>query len=169
MDSRQQADEQTGKGFVVEEVTDLDAVWDELTGLFLALNEYHSPWISRKLRGDWEARWRDYIKPGPERLILLARQDGEAIAYLTTIVRHGFGLFDEVTALIDDAYVKEAYRRDGVGSLMLQRSEAWSRERGATELRLNVNPSNEIGLGFWRKAGFDYLSHVMRKPLEASP
>jgi GNAT superfamily N-acetyltransferase len=169
MTDGRQADGQTGKEFVIEEVTDLDAVWNELTGLFLALNEYHSPWISRRLSSDWEERWRDYLEPGPDRLILMARHDGEAIAYLTTIVRHGFGLFDEVAALIDDAYVKDAYRRTGIGGQLLAHSEVWSRTHGATELRLNVNPSNEIGLGFWRKSGFDFLSHVMSKPLEASP
>lgn len=160
---------QAGRGVVIEEVTDLDVAWPVLQELFLALHEFHAPWTARSLRDDWESRWRDYIRPGPDRLILLAWDGDRAIAYLNAFVRRDFGLFDEVPGIIDDTFVRQEYRRSGVGSALVERCQEWFKARGATELRLNVSAGNELGQSFWRRMGFSPMSYLVCKEPEASP
>ena len=154
---------------VIEEVGDLDAAWPELRGLFLGLHEYHEPWLSRELRGDWEQRWREYIKLGPDRLILLARDDRDAVAYFNVMIRRDYGIYDELVGFIDDAYVQPAYRGSGLGRRLLRRAEQWCRERGAAEVRLNVIAGNKLGARFWTLSGFQLQSMNMRKSLESRP
>src|SRR5215217_9141898 len=122
----------------IEEVRDLERVWAELKQLFLELHEYHQPWLARQLRPDWEQRWHDYVTIGDDRLILLAQQDGKAVAYLNASIRRDYGLFTETVGFIDDAYVQAGLRRLGLGSEMLARAEGWFRERGVEDVRLNV-------------------------------
>jgi GNAT superfamily N-acetyltransferase len=150
----------------IEAVTDLDAVWPELSALSIELTEYHRPWFNRRLRDDWEQRWRDYVELGDDRLILLARDAGEAVAYFSVMVRRDYGLFDELVGFIDDAYVKPAYRSSGLGRRLLRRTEAWCKERGAPEVRLNVVAGNKLGVRFWTLSGFELQSMNMRKSLE---
>jgi GNAT superfamily N-acetyltransferase len=151
--------------FVIEEVTDLDAGWPELTLLFLELHDYHEPFLPRRLRDDWEQRWRDFVKPGEDRLVLLARRSGTAIAYLNAELRRDYGLFDETIGFVDDAYVREEERDKGIGRALLARAEAWFRERGVDELRLNVVAGNKRGVRFWTLSGFQLQSMTMTKRL----
>jgi ribosomal protein S18 acetylase RimI-like enzyme len=156
---------QTGKEFSIEEVRELDAAWPELRSLFLELEAYHAPWVSRTLRDDWHERWRDHIAPTDDRLILIARDGDSAVGYLNVWIRRDFGIFKELIGFIEDAYVKEDSRNHGIGSAMLARAEAWCRSRGAVEARLTVAASNELGLGFWTRAGFRADFYQMTKPL----
>ena len=153
----------------IEEVTDLDAVWPELSALFLALHNYHDPWLSRRLRDDWEPRWREYIRPNDDRLILIARDEGRAIGYYNVSIRRDYGIFDELVGFIDDAYIEPEYRSAGLGRRLLRHAEAWCRDRGAPEVRLNVIAGNKLGVRFWTLSGFELQSMTMRKSLERAP
>ena len=155
----------TMNDFVIEEVSDLDAVWPELRELFLELLAYHEPWQSRRLRGDWEQRWRDYVTLGDDRLILIARVGDNAVAYLNAGVRRDYGIFEELTGFIDDAFVRADVRHRGIGSAMLSRAEDWFRARGATEARLQAVAANDLGVRFWSNAGFIVDNYRMSKPL----
>jgi GNAT superfamily N-acetyltransferase len=97
---------------------------------------------------------------------LLARDaSGTAIGMLTGFVQRDFGIFEEVMGHIDNAFVYEAHRRGGVGRALLQRFEAWCRQRGATEVRLEVAQGNDLGLGFWRKSGYEPRQQVLGRML----
>lgn len=154
--------------FVIEEVTDLDAVWPDLRELFLALHRYHEPWLTRRFRPDWEARWRDYIQPGPDKLVLLARHRVELLGYLSAEIRRDYGLFEELVGFINEAFVTPELRGQGIGRALVRRCEDWSRTRGATQLDLTVVLGNQLGLDFWSRSGFSPISYRMSKPLEAS-
>jgi GNAT superfamily N-acetyltransferase len=153
----------------IEEVTDLDAVWPELRQLFVALNDYHEPWLSRRLRDDWEPRWRDYIALRDDRLILVARDGDHAVGYFSAMIRRDYGLFDELVGFLEEAYLLPDYRSAGLGRRLLRRVEAWCRARGAPEVRLDVIAGNKLGVRFWTLSGFGLQSMTMRKSLERAP
>jgi GNAT superfamily N-acetyltransferase len=94
---------------------------------------------------------------------------GEAIGMVNGDVTSDFGIFDEVVGHINNAFVVEDGRRGGVGTGLVDAFEAWCRLHGATEVRLEVVSGNQIGAGFWHKAGYAVTLHEMHKPLEASP
>jgi ribosomal protein S18 acetylase RimI-like enzyme len=106
----------------IEEVTDLDAAWPELVALFQAFEEYNADFLSRDLRGDWEARWKDHLALGPDRLILVAYEGSDAMAYLVAGVSRDHGLFNETYAFISDAFVRSDFRGRGLGRRLLRTS-----------------------------------------------
>ena len=153
--------------FAIEEVPDVAATWPELEPLVAGLIDYHRPWDLRILRPDWNERMRDWLVEMPERLTLLARDDtGCPIAFLDGQVTRDHGIFDEVFAFINNAFVVERERRSGVGSSMVQRFTDWAAGQGATDIRLSVRNGNELGEQFWRREGFQPESVTLHRSLE---
>jgi [ribosomal protein S18]-alanine N-acetyltransferase len=50
--------------------------------------------------------------------------------------------------------VAESYRRRGLGTQLLQHSEAAMRERGVTEMVLETAVENAAGVAFWHRHGY---------------
>jgi ribosomal protein S18 acetylase RimI-like enzyme len=165
MASRKQANEQASKGFVIEEVTDLDAAWPELELLVLGIIEYHKPWDRRVLKAGWAPIMREYMATC---LTLVARESGLAVGFLSGTVGPDVGIFEGAVGHIDNAFVIESARRRGVGQALTERFEARCRDRGANEVRLDVAEGNALGMGFWRRSGYEVTMHAMSKSLEAA-
>jgi GNAT superfamily N-acetyltransferase len=157
-----------GKEFVIEQVAHPGEPWADLEALFLELHRYHEPWQDRRLRNDWAGRWREFVEPGPDSLIQLARYEGQPIAYLSAQIRHDYGLFDEMVGFLNEIFVQSDYRSIGIGSALLARCEEWCGDRGAMQLDLTVLSGNQNGIDFWTRSGFATVSHRMSKPLEVA-
>jgi len=68
--------------------------------------------------------------------------------------------YAEPIAHLQDLFVDEAHRRQGIGSRILQLVAADARERGMSMIELNVranNPARE----FYRRIGFEHLSQCL--------
>jgi GNAT superfamily N-acetyltransferase len=149
--------------FDIQEVSDLDAEFPTLTLMMEELHQYHIPFWPREFLPDWPEKWRRFIS-GPEaRLVLIAREGGEPAGLMMAVERRDPALFAETFVHLEDAYVREPYRRSGLGSAMLRRVEAWSQHRGVPEVRLGVVAANQLGVDFWTKSGFRPLTHLMTK------
>jgi ribosomal protein S18 acetylase RimI-like enzyme len=160
-----EANGQTSKGFVIEEVTDVSAAWPDLEPLVLGIIEYHRPWDQRVLKAGWAPIMREYMA---RCLTLIARNEaGEAVGFLSGTVGPDVGIFEGVVGHIDNAFVIESARRLGVGQALRRRFEARCRDYGAGEIRLDVAKGNALGLAFWQRSGYEVTMHAMRKPLEA--
>jgi GNAT superfamily N-acetyltransferase len=151
------------------EVSDLDAEFPTLALLLEELHEYHMPYWPREFLPDWRDIWRRFIAGPDPRLVLIARDGGEPVGLMMAAERHNPALFEETFTQLEDAYVREPYRRSGLGSAMLRRVEAWSGERGVLEVRLGVVAANQLGVDFWTRSGFKPLTHLMAKRVEATP
>jgi GNAT superfamily N-acetyltransferase len=149
----------------IEEVRDLDEAWPDLLALFLAFEDYNASFMERRLRPDWEKRWRESLALGPERLLLIARRGEDAVGYLNARLIRDFGLIEQTFAYVSDAFVHEEHRREGIGTSLLDVAEQWCRDRDATELRLDVWAGNEVGARFWQRSGFKVQSTTLRKSL----
>jgi ribosomal protein S18 acetylase RimI-like enzyme len=164
-----QADGQSGSestvNVVIEEVNDVIVAWPELEPLLLGILEYHQPYDPRKLRLDWAQRWREYLAAGPGLFLLARNRDGLAVAFLNGRVSKDGGIFDEVSAYVDNAFVNAPERSRGICHAMLRHFEQWSRDQGATVVRLNVASGNELGRDFWMGAGFSISGLAMEKTL----
>jgi GNAT superfamily N-acetyltransferase len=155
--------------FEIEEVADVKEAWSDLEPLVAGIIDYHKPWDHRRLREDWRERIRDHLASATEGLTLLARDNaGAPIAFLDGAITRDYGIFDEVVAAIDNTYVANGARGSGVGKALVGRFEAWARERGATEVRLNVQAGNTLGEEFWQARGFNTFQHRLSKPLESA-
>jgi len=153
--------------FEIEEVRDVDARWVELCELYLDLYRHHEPY-SPPLVTDWQRRWRSYLGGGVERLILLGRVEGEAVALMNARINRSSGVYNEAFGFLEDAYVKPEQRGTGLAQAMLDRTETWCTKRGIDLLRLSVHAQNELGRHFWDKSGFEPLMQIVSKNLKVA-
>lgn len=63
-------------------------------------------------------------------------------------------------------YVRPEYRGRGINKLVMDTLTAWGRERGLTEVRLQVYSENSGAIRAYEKAGFSGLLLEMRRSLE---
>lgn len=56
--------------------------------------------------------------------------------------------------LIDNAYVSDRWRRQGIGSRLCRMLLAWFADQGVEEIRIHYQVSNQDALRFWERFGF---------------
>ena len=119
---------------------------------------------------DWiAAAWDD----GPATLALVAEIDGTLAGYVEAVVqepepwRRFFGNRDfRVRRLhVNAVLTAEAYRRRGVATLLVQRAEAWGRERGAVVALLDTWADSPVSVPFWERQRYARRTIVFRKEL----
>ncbi len=62
-------------------------------------------------------------------------------------------------------YVKPEYRGKGINKLILEELINWSKDRGISEIRLEVYYDNEPAVKAYEKAGFESHILLMRKKI----
>jgi len=96
-----------------------------------------------------EARYREMLQgEGPLQRELLVAVEGERLA--------GFAVASVVLdeAELESVVVDAEFRRRGVGRLLCEAVLGWARERGATQIRLEVRAANHAAQGLYRGLGF---------------
>jgi GNAT superfamily N-acetyltransferase len=112
--------------------------------------------------GDRRALAEWFQDPKPDEALFVAELDGRqaGCAYLVTLVDY----FNDrphshlsVLAVAADAEGK------GVGSALLDRSEAWARERGSDRLTLSALVTNSRARALYERRGFsgEYIRYVL--------
>lgn len=108
---------------------------------------------------DWpETQYaQDYFKKSIEdkdHSCFIAEVEGKAVGYV--IVSSVTNLYRAVNPIceIDNMYVEEAYRRHGVGKLLMQCVKDWAKEHNAKRIRVGAFTQNENALAFYESNGF---------------
>lgn len=114
----------------------------------------------------WAAAAAELIQhPGLGRLWMICLQ-GQAIGYLAAT--YGFSLeFYGRGIVIDELFVAEAYRSQGIGRQAIEFVEGFARDQGLHSLTLDVDIANVRGQQFYQARGFEYYPHmhIMNKQL----
>jgi GNAT superfamily N-acetyltransferase len=84
--------------------------------------------------------------------VLIAERDGKAVGCLHMLMTIDF--FGRPHAHISVIATSEAAEGTGVGRLLIERAEEWSRARGMSLLTLNVFDANARARRFYERAGF---------------
>lgn len=106
--------------------------------------------------GSFEA-WVKSIHPGLGRFanIVVAEIGSEVAGFVAGRIRvlpPYFGA--ETIGTISEVFVKESYRRYGVGRRMLTASVKWFQAQGITRVELQVVAGNKDGIEFYRRLGW---------------
>lgn len=99
----------------------------------------------------------------PRSVVVEARQDDKLVGYAMIGSQAG-------SCFIQRVAVDPASRGQGLGSELLNRSEAWARRVGAVTMVLNVRPDNEQARNLYRRHGFqDTVArlHVLSYPADS--
>ena len=105
---------------------------------------------------------RDYLQSGFP--IFAAEEDGILAGYVVCRI-------DEPCLWVEQLYVREEYRRRGVGSLLFRRAEELAKSMGEETTFNYVHPNNDAVIRFLRSMGYTVLNLIeLRKPYkEESP
>jgi len=86
------------------------------------------------------------------------RSDGETAGY--AVIAFGFSLeFGGRDAFLDELFIVEACRGQGIGSAALSAVCAWARHEGLCALHLEVERDNKAAKALYTRTGFEDRSH----------
>ena len=99
-------------------------------------------------------------------LVYLVQLGGEVAGYV--VITFGFSIeFRGRDALIDELFVKDAFRGRGLAAAALRHAESVCRERGIRALHLEVDRGNTRAQSVYARAGFaDRGNHLLNKWIE---
>jgi aminoglycoside 6'-N-acetyltransferase I len=103
---------------------------------------------------------------------LVKNDDGHAIAFMNLSLRYEYvpDATQSPAAYVEGIYVKDEYRKQGVGKALIQYAEKWALEQGCVELASDALLENTASYAFHTTVGFREVERVVFfiKPLIAS-
>ena len=110
-----------------------------------------------------EKALRDLLADDRLGCVLLAEDSGRPVGY--TVLGFGYSLeFHGRDAFVDELYVAEAARGQGIGSLLLDAAEMACRARGIKALHLESGHGNPRATALYERRGFKaHERHLMTK------
>lgn len=125
---------------------DADAIYSMVVKLAAYLSEQD------KVVSSVEDFRADKFPDPPGFHVLIAERDGEPVGM--SLYFHTFSTWlGALGVYIQDLYVDDAARGEGLGARLVSETVRRARERGANHLRLAVDHRNESAQGFYRKVG----------------
>ena len=108
---------------------------------------------------DAEAYLRDGFGPNPAFSGLVAERDGKILGYL--LYHPGYDVDDVTRTLyIIDLYVREQWRRQGVGRALMEEAAKICRRLGGTQLFWSVYVRNKPAFAFYESLGARYTQDL---------
>jgi ribosomal protein S18 acetylase RimI-like enzyme len=120
---------------------------------------------------DGPAREREYIRSlleDPNVALLVAEAQGKLVGFINVMLLRSANIplmVPRQYAVIDNLAVGESYRRYGIGRALMNRAEAWAKEKGAASMELNVYRFNQSAQKLYETIGYEEVSIKMSKRL----
>ena len=126
-----------------------------LVALAESVGREHGRWILGT--GPWrsvadERRYLRTVQGHPDAAVFVA-EDGSSIVGRLSLARDPHPASRHVADL--GLMVAESHRRQGVGTMLLERAVEWARDVRIRKLELHVFPWNEPALGLYEAFGFE--------------
>ena len=117
------------------------------------------------LADDALAQWHDIFDAriaDENCLVLVAEVGGQVVGFIKGSVREeGPVVAPGSYGYLGETSVTARCHRQGVGRRLYEALASWFRERGISEVRLQVSSYNPVSNAFWRAMGFSpYLVHM---------
>ena len=115
------------------------------------------------MEGDWRRFARGHIGHR-DRICLVAELDRAAVGFLLGAILIRPRVFEHRSyGHIYDLFVDPGQRNRGVGESLVREALAWFRSRRVEKVDLYTHARNEMGLGFWKKMGFETTVHILER------
>jgi len=98
------------------------------------------------------AFFRRFIAPSDEGM-LIGAWDGEQLVGYACLYWHFSSTRAVETVLMNDLYVDEGRRGEGIGRALIEASAAVGRDRGAHHLEWSTRPNNDVARRLYDKTG----------------
>lgn len=127
----------------IKEIHEIKPLWELLNKTH---NDNSNYWKSHFANQTFEKRFAKLTNYA-DTLILTARVDNEIIGYSFSTVKNGVGELDSI-------FVKEQYRKTGVGKRLVVQTLNWFKDNQIKEIVVEVAEGNESAFSFYEKLGF---------------
>jgi len=98
--------------------------------------------------------------------LFIAVNDNEIVGYIyVKILTSNDSPEIYYEASISGIYVKESFRKQGIGTKLINEAKKWCINKGVTYLKLNVLEGNIAALNLYKKLGFNDFSRILRNKL----
>jgi GNAT superfamily N-acetyltransferase len=145
---------------------------DRVAALWALITEHHADLdpLFRMRRGPVaEGELRELLRAlhrDPDAEILVYDRNGTPEGLCIVRIDRAPPILEETErAEITDLGVRPAFRRQGVGRLLVEQAQAWVRDRGVARVEIQVATGNPEGQAFWRAIGYADLMDVLHKRL----
>jgi len=115
------------------------------------------------LREDWEHAWEDLGRHVRDGLVYIAEDDGRVAGFVSATIPRELPRLLHVT----DLYVAPEARRSGVGRTLMHAVAAAGRDRGVSNVGLDVRIDNAGATGLYLRLGFVDHERFMTAELDA--
>ncbi len=144
---------------------------DRLVDLECQMAAYH-----HRLDSIW-ARWNkrnplvkkiitEAIKKKRDEMFLVLLCNNHIVGYATAYIEKKGSVYSiKKMGHVGSVYVEKNYRKLGLGKLAIEKLLHWFRKNHITEVTLQVDANNNIGVSAWKKIGFKDWRLVLRKSL----
>ncbi|HWC48930.1 MAG TPA: GNAT family N-acetyltransferase [Solirubrobacterales bacterium] len=139
-----------------------DGEFEELQPLIAAYQRFY------EVEGIDEARnrafFRRFLAPSEDGLLLGARRDGKLVGY-TCLYWHFSSLEAVETLLMNDLFVSEEARGEGVGRALIEATAEVARERGVPFVEWSTAPDNHTAQRLYDSTGAErseWVSYELR-------
>jgi len=144
------------------DVREILPVWGELAGFHADLDPAFTP------SPQWPREYGAYLRAligRDDAMAVIARDAGQIIGYAIGRITALPPFFEHrYRGYIHDVYVRDAYRRQGIGRRMVEEILEWLRGRGVNLVELTVAANNDA-VRFWERLGFTTYMHQMKLEL----
>lgn len=138
--------------------------WLPLAEEMTALDEYNA--LADDIQEDALAHRYDQFD-NEDAVIYVVLENSEFIGYVTAERRETPSVFQRGAAVyIEELYVGQPHRGQGIASTLIERVERWAAKRGAERVTLAVNASNEPAKALYEDHGYEIRRHKMDKTTE---
>ncbi len=153
---------------IIRTATEQD--FEALDKLYYDLHQYHVREIPDRLQDLGKLEDQDWsrlhhalreIFTNKDAVIFLAERSGHIIGLAEVYYRQDDKakplIVPHQYAYLQSIMVSEPYRRLGIGKKLMEVAQQWARERGATEMRLDVWEFNQGTIRFYEEMGYHPL------------
>lgn len=145
----------------IADVTGLAALWGEADAYHhVALPDVFAPPIEPARSSDFVAA----ILGDPDQGLLVAEAGDRLVGLIQVMLRERRPpMVPRRFAVVDAVAVAAGYRGAGIGRRLMAAAEDWARERGASEVWLDVWEFNVEAIGFYEALGYETVSRRIRR------
>jgi len=143
----------------------------DVVRLWIELINYHNHLDKRfwNRAANGPAKFQEWMKQSltdSKRILLVAELSGNVVGFTHGMLKQSPPpMQPRLGGFVTDFVISKAVRREGLGSKILKKLEAWFIAKGAKEITLTSAAKNLPAMSFWAKKGFDHWTFTMWKPL----
>lgn len=141
---------------------------DRLVALQKQMAAYHHALDTIWSKGEGDAFWKKMIlgllRRGKDFSFLVLEYDGRVVGYATAEIKQASPVYAvKKLGHIGSVFVEKRYRKFGLATLAIDHFMEWFRKNKITEVTLQVDVANPLGVATWKKLGFKNWRQVLRR------